>query len=251
MRSRKTRIALACTASIAIIGLCGPAAWAETPTPTPTTTTTPTEAPLVDLSGDSTATPTETATTTSPVTANTSSPTEETTTPAPKESSPSPSPTAIGLNLPIFIDNVRVSSLPSDLVEPITQLITAFGIQIPDINSADIPPAPFVLHSTCVPGGTAWTVTNTADHELGLGWFGSDIKGGIGTIGAGQTLPLDTKDFLVLAMPFNTDGTYTPALPAIGLSTCAGPIPSTISASAATPEATPADAVTAQPHYTG
>ena len=60
-----------------------------------------------------------------------------------------------------------------------------------------------------------------------------------------------TEDFLALALPFNVDGKFTPQLPAIGLSTCAGPIPATISTPAPTPAAVPADAVTATPYYTG
>jgi hypothetical protein len=260
MRSRKTRLALACATGVALVGLGGPAL-ATTPTPTPTTTT---AAPLVTLPGaDDTTTPAAAATgSPSPTPTSSETPlvtiggTATTTAPAVTSASPTATttPGGIALNLPVWVDNVKVSSLPSAIIAPISQLITAFGIQIPNIDTSAIPPAPFVPHSVCVAGGgTAWTITNTADHALGLAWFGSDIKGGITQIAAGATVPIGTKDFLALAMPFDLNGQYTPALPAIGLSTCAGPVPASIPAAAtATPAAaTPADAVVATPHFTG
>jgi hypothetical protein len=268
MRSRTTRLALACATGIALVGLGGPAlatpATTTSPSPSPTATT---EAPLVTLPGsDDTTTPapagggspSASPTTDAPLVTigGTSTPTATPTETASPTATPTStaSPGGIALDLPVWVDNVKVSSLPSAIIAPISQLITAFGIQIPSIDTSQIPPAPFVPHRVCkTGGGTIWTITNTADHALGLAWFGSDIKGGISQIGAGQTVTIGTTDFLSLAMPFDLDGKYTPALPAIGLSTCSGPVPASIPAAAsATPAAaTPADAVVKTPHFTG
>jgi|GEM_PF-5348775 hypothetical protein len=276
MRSRTTRLALAAAAgavavSTALVGLSSPALAQPTTGPSPSASPT-TQAPLVTLPGS------EQSTTAAPAggggpsgipvvplggSSDTPTPGASASTPAPvaATASDSASPTAspspgagIALNLPVWVDNKKVSELPDAIIKPISQLITAFGVQIPSVDTADIPPAPFVPHSVCkAGGGTLWTITNTADHALGLAWFGSDIKGGVAQIGAGQTVTIGTTGFLALALPFNLDGKYTPMLPAIGLSTCAGPIPATIPAAAsATPAAaTPADAVLATPHFTG